>query len=122
MRLAAVLAVALWASAGAWLALATISKRAPLAGLLEIRGATIVDAPPEEPRDTHAAVVLRGDGARLLYEALKVEPTKDECFSDGSLRKQIGGIKCVRLATDQTYECDFAINLREQKIEVGRVC
>jgi hypothetical protein len=37
-------------------------------------------------------------------------------------RKTIGNIGCIRLAHEQGYECDFAIDIKHQTIELGRVC
>jgi hypothetical protein len=91
-------------------------------GTLEIRGATLVDAPPEEPKNTHASFLITGDPAQALYEAIRGEPFRDECLDDGSVRKSAGNLVCVRLANDHGYECDFAIELEARKIEPGRVC
>jgi hypothetical protein len=93
-----------------------------LRGTLEMRGATMVDPPPEERRDTHAAFVLEGDAARALYDALPVKPVEDACLDDGSLSKQLGNLRCVRLAHAGGYECDFAIDLRTQTLAAGRAC
>jgi hypothetical protein len=109
-------------SAAALAAGAVVLHRKPLEGSLQIRGATIVDPPPAEPRDTHAAFLLQGDAARLLYEAMKVEPVEDECRADGTLRKSAGNLACLRLAGRRGYECDFAIDILRQTIEPGRVC
>jgi hypothetical protein len=92
-----------------------------LHGSLQIRGATIVDAPKEEPKNTHAAFSIDGGAAKMLYDALPGKPVEDECLADGSLGKRAGNLACVR-RHDGKYECDFAIDLRSQTIEPGRVC
>ena len=93
-----------------------------LHGSLQIRGATIVDAPADEPKETHAAFIIDGNAAKRLYDAIPGKPMEDECHGDGSLRKRAGNLACVRRAQGGKYECDFAIDLRSQTIEPGRVC
>jgi hypothetical protein len=122
MRLRDFGAGVVFASINVLAALGAIPNRQPLQGVLEIRGFTIVDPPPHEPRDTHAAFVIKGDAARLLYETMKIDAVKDDCLADGSRRKQIGNLKCVHLMSGATYECDFAIDIEKQVVEVGRVC
>ena len=103
-------------------AVAAAAPRQALRGSLQIRGATIVDAPKDEPKNTHAAFVIDGAAAKMLYDAIQGKPEEDECMGDGSLRKRAGNVSCLRRANDGKYECDFAIDLRSQKIEPGRVC
>jgi hypothetical protein len=55
MRLRDFGAGVVFASINVLAALGAIPNRQPLQGVLEIRGFTIVDPPPHEPRDTHAA-------------------------------------------------------------------
>ena len=103
-------------------ALAATASQSSLHGALQIRGATIVDAPAEEPQNTHAVFVIEGSAAKTLYEAIQAKPEEDECLGDGSVRKRAGNVSCVRSAAGEEYECDFAIDLRNQKIEPGRAC
>lgn len=93
-----------------------------LRGTLHMRGATIVDPPPDESRNTHAAFLVRGAAAAALYAALPGPPVRDLCLDDGSLRKRAGNLTCVELAASAGYECDFAVNLATQAVEPGRVC
>jgi len=81
----------------------------------------MIDPPEEEPKNTHAAFVVEGSAAQLLYDAIQTKPAVDECLDDGSVRKRAGNVSCV-LSSEGKYECDFAIDLRTQKIEPGRAC
>lgn len=103
-------------------AIVASSQHDVLQGSLQIRGATIVDPPAEEPKNTHAAFIIGGAAAKTLYDAIQAKPEADECLGDGSLRKRAGNLSCLRRADDGQYECDFAIDLGSQKIEPGRAC
>lgn len=110
---------AAFAAGSVFAASGTVSR---LQGSLKIRGASLVDAPAGEPTDTHASFAIEGPAAKALYGAIKGAAVEDECLGDGSLRKQAGSLSCIRSADGAKYECDFAIDLRTQKIEPGSVC
>lgn len=94
----------------------------PLTGTLALRGATIVDPPPEERRDSHASFLVEGEAARRLYEALRVPEADDLCEGDGGRIKRAGNLACTRSADGRRHECDFAIDLVRGTLEAGRVC
>ena len=94
----------------------------PLSGQFEIAGATAVDPPPGEPRNTHLRVHLTGDSARALYEHMKVGPEEHPCGDPEGLSKSIGGMTCLRRHADGGHECWFAIDIAEQRIEGGWAC
>jgi hypothetical protein len=94
----------------------------PLTGQFDIAGATAVDPPPDEPRDTHLRVYLTGDSARALYEHMKVSTGEHPCGDPEGLSKTIGGMTCVRRRSDGGHECWFAIDIAAQRIDSGWAC
>jgi len=92
----------------------------PLAGEYRVGGATLVDAPPGEPQDTHLHVVLTGSAARDLYHAMKTRPRSDACGENGALVKSVGDMQCRR--ERDRYECAFAVDIARQRIAPGSVC
>ena len=91
----------------------------PLAGQYRLAGKTLVDAPPDEPRDSHLHVVLTGPAARELYAAMTTRPRDDAC-EPGTLLKSVGDMQCRR--SRERYECTFAIDIARQRIAAGSVC
>ena len=118
-----------WATFGAGIAVGLVASLAlarsaeiPLKGSLVIRGATIVDPPPEEPGNTHAEFIIDGPAAQALFEAIKAPAREDECLGDGSISKRAGNVACIRRADSKAYECDFSLDLVKQRIDIGRAC
>ena len=91
----------------------------PLTGEFDITGRTAVDVPPEEPRETHFRVYLTGDAAKGLYEHMRVEPMADGCGGRGTVEKAIGNMVCALHERKEQYECWFAIDINNQRIEGG---
>jgi hypothetical protein len=94
----------------------------PLQGSYVVAGATLVDAPPDEPRDTHLRLTLEGDAARELWDAMKVEPAYDECLDDGTRSKRVGEMQCWLQADDAMYRCAFAVEVATQRITSATAC
>jgi hypothetical protein len=94
----------------------------PLTGQFDIAGATAVDPPADEPRDTHLRVHLTGEAARALYEHMKVSPEEHPCGDPEGLSKSIGSMTCLRRHADGGHECWFAIDIAEQRVEGGWAC
>ncbi len=94
----------------------------PLKGSLTIRGATIVDPPPEEPTNTHAAFLVSGPAARALFDAIATPAHADECLGEGSVSKSAGNVVCSRRSDGKDYECSFSIDLVRQRIDLGQAC
>ena len=93
-----------------------------LAGRYHWRGATIVDPPTREPRDTHLVLELEGSAARELYERLGTAPVRDACLDDGSLTRQRNALRCTRHPEPGRYTCDFAIDARSGRLAAGQAC
>ena len=98
------------------------APEAPLRGTLTLRGATLVDPPPDEAMDTHAAFFVEGAAARLLYDALQGPPADDACDGGGGSIKRSGNVACSRSADGATYECHFAIDLERGRVTLGAAC
>jgi len=92
-----------------------------LEGTYYFRGATAIDPPPEEARETHLLLELKGDAARDLYRRMKVRAKPDQCIGAGAMSKTIGGMQCTMLS-DTKYSCHFSIELTRQRIQPGLVC
>ena len=93
-----------------------------LLGTYHWRGATIVDPPPGEARDTHLVIGLEGNAARELYERLGTTPVRDACLDDGSLTRQRNALRCTRHPEAGRYTCDFAIDARSGRLMPGQAC
>jgi hypothetical protein len=94
----------------------------PLQGDYYFGGATLVDAPPDEPQDTHLRMHLTGTAAKDLWQAMRVDAIHDECRDDGSRVKQIGGTQCELDADGRTYECWFALDIARQQVVDAITC
>jgi hypothetical protein len=100
---------------------ASPSKPERLRGEVFIAGATLVDPPPDEPRDTHAYLTIDGNAARRLFVALKVADVPDLCLP-GRRMKRVGHITCTVGATAADARCDFGLNLGDGSAAPGLVC
>ena len=94
----------------------------PLEGNFMIGGATLIDPPPEEPKNTHYYLHLTGQSAQALYQMLAGPAKYDECLDDGSLSKQQGAIQCTVSQDKRTYACYFAIDVDQQTLATGAGC
>lgn len=112
------LSIALTLSASA----VAITVESPLSGSYWISGRTLVDAPADEPADTHFRMRLTDRTARELFTAMRVEAVYDECLDDGATSKTIGGTRCTRDAAGQEYECTLGIDIQRQIVVSGATC
>ena len=94
----------------------------PLQGTYMVGGATLIDPPESEPRDTHFYVDLEGYAARDLYKALKAKPEAGICGEPGDLTKRSGGVQCTMVKGGKEYHCAFGVELRTQHVVSGVVC
>ena len=92
-----------------------------LRGEMFIAGATLVDPPTDEKRDTHAYLTISGDAARRLYNTLKVPAKADACLP-GRRLKSVGHVSCSVGAKASDARCDFGLNLADGTIAPGLVC
>jgi len=89
-------------------------------GTYAITAENYLDPAPDEPRDSHFRLQLRGRSARDLYAAMKSEPVIDECT--GALVKKVGQMQCLYYKESSSYECHFSIDLARQAIVYGVAC
>ena len=93
-----------------------------LTGSYAIAGKEAIDPPPDQPKDTHLQLYLDGAAARDLYNAMKVKATPDECTGPNAKSKFQGGIACTMHEGGKEYECSFAVDIKNQKLEPVYVC
>ena len=77
----------------------------PISGTYALGGATLIDPPANEAKNTHLRLYLTGNAARELYAALPTPAVHDECLDDGSMTKAVGGTSCTRMEDADVYEC-----------------
>ena len=93
-----------------------------LSGTYEFAGKEAIDPPPDQPRDTHLQLFLAGNAAKDLYDALKVKAVPDECIGGDAKSKFQGAIACTMHAGGKEYECSFAVDLNNQKLDSVYAC
>ena len=93
----------------------------PLSGDYQLGPATLVDAPPGEPRDAVLRLHLTGRSAADLYRALPGKVQRDECLDDGSVSKTQGEILCMR-SPKGAHECWVGIDLKHKRLAHAFVC
>ena len=89
-------------------------------GVYAVTPENYLDPSGEEINDSHYRFQLKGEAARDLYNAMKAKPAKDECT--GGMAKTQGEMRCIFYEQGKSYECNFSINITEQKIEYGIAC
>jgi hypothetical protein len=93
----------------------------PLTGQFDLIGATPIDPPADEASNTHLRLRLTGDAAKAMFENMQVDAKPETCGDRIDwIEKRIESMLCT---TDYNeYECFFAINIAEQKVESGWAC
>src|SRR5688500_10955482 len=89
-------------------------------GVYAVTPENYLDPSEGEIKDSHYRLQLKGEAAKELYNAMKAKPTKDECT--GGMAKTQGEMRCIFYEQGKSYECNFSINIVEQKIEYGIAC
>jgi hypothetical protein len=93
-----------------------------LSGEMMIGGATLVDPPPGEARNTHAYLTITGPAALSLYRNLPAAEEDDLCRGDGRRMRRAGALTCSIDARRQEATCDFGVDLRSGTLAGGRPC
>ncbi|MFO1085261.1 MAG: hypothetical protein U1E21_11895 [Reyranellaceae bacterium] len=93
-----------------------------LSGEMLIGGATLVDPPPGEAKDTHAYLTVTGAAALSLYRGMAAQEEEDLCRGDGRKLKRAGALSCSIAAGEREAVCDFAVDLRSGTMSGGRPC
>lgn len=93
-----------------------------LPGQYTLGGETPVDPPADEPQDTHFRIYLTGDAAKTLFNAMKAQAVRDVCVDDGTMSKLIDAMQCSVLPDNKTYQCWFAIDIKNPRTAQGWAC
>lgn len=110
--LASVLAVAAGSAAQA--------EGTRLQGKLFIGGFTMVDPPPDEPKNTHAGFWLEGKAAMVMYRTMKGKAQPDACHGPGWLSKYAGSAQCAYHPVKRKATCNFTLSLVDGKTHHAR--
>jgi hypothetical protein len=92
----------------------------PLRGEVFIAGKTLVDAPPDEPKNSHAYVTVSGAAALRLYQAMRAKEEPNLCTA-GRL-KRAGAMTCTLSTDGKRAACDFSLDLMKGALDTGRPC
>lgn len=104
------------------LALGQYSDMQELTGQFDVSGKYVIDPLPGDPSDTHFRFYLTGESAKTLFEHMDVEPSTIVCGEPEGPVKKIGSMNCVGSPQADGYQCFFAIDIANQKIEGGWAC
>lgn len=87
------------------------AQTTPLAGQLHISGATAIDPPPNEPKNTHAAMTIDGPAALRLYRTMKAKEQPDACMDKGWRTKFAGPLFCSLAPNRRAAKCFLTVSL-----------
>jgi hypothetical protein len=93
-----------------------------LSGEMFIGGATLVDPPSGEAKNTHAYLTVTGPAALRLYRNMPAREEDDLCRGDGHKVRRAGALSCSIDARGQGAVCDFGLDLRSGVTAAGRPC
>jgi hypothetical protein len=93
-----------------------------LNGEMFIGGATLVDPPPGEAKNTHAYLTVTGPAALRLYRGMTAKEEDDLCRGDGHKVRRAGALSCSIAAGGREAVCDFGVDLRSGTLAGGRPC
>jgi len=93
-----------------------------LNGEMFIGGATPVDPPSGEAKNTHAYLTVTGPAALRLYGAIGTKEEEDLCRGGGRKLRRAGALSCSIAAGGQEAVCDFSVDLRSGRLAEGRPC
>lgn len=94
---------------------------APLTGSMFLGGATLVDPPPEEARDTHAYITITGAAARRMFAAMPGRAVADAC-EPGRQLKRSGAVWCSAGRAANDAACSFSLELTRGRLASGTPC
>ncbi|WP_415883998.1 hypothetical protein ACMXYX_11130 [Neptuniibacter sp. QD72_48] len=89
-------------------------------GSYVLTGSELIDPDPSTPLKTHLRFSLTGKVAQDLYQAMDVDVVIDECT--GLPSKSVKDMRCYFEKSDDSYLCDFSIDIAEQVIGYGLSC
>ncbi len=91
-----------------------------LSGTLSISGATTVDPPPNQPKNTHAGLVIEGAAALRLFATMKAKAEPDACMDKGWVTKFAGPVFCSRGPGGRKAVCYVTFSLIDGKTSGSR--
>jgi hypothetical protein len=100
---------------------ASAQNAIPLTGDVFIAGKTPVDPPPNEPKNSHAYMTVKGSAALRLYRAMRGKEEKDAC-EEGNRIKRAGSLSCSLAKNGRDATCDFSLDLIKGALDSGRTC
>lgn len=92
----------------------------PLSGDYAMTGAEPIDPAPDADPRSHLRIHLTGQTARELYQALNAPVQTDPCTDRPA--RIMGNIRCIEYRRNERYECDFSIDLDNQRLDHGLAC
>lgn len=89
-------------------------------GSYVLTGSELIDPDPSKTQNTHLRFSLTGQVARDLYQAMDIDVVIDECT--GLPSKSVKDMRCYFEKSDNSYMCDFSIDIAKQEIGYGLSC
>lgn len=89
-------------------------------GSYALTGSELIDPNPSAPQNTHLRFSLKGKTAQDLYQAMDVDTVIDEC--SGLPSRSVKDMRCYFEKSDNSYLCDFSIDIAKQEIGYGLSC
>jgi len=96
------------------------AQTTPLKGSMSIGGLTAIDAPPDEPKNTHAGFVIEGAAALRMFKAMKAKAEPDACMDEGWVSKFAGPMFCASSPNGKKATCFVRISLVDGTTEGSR--
>ena len=93
----------------------------PLRGEVFIAGRTAIDPPPNEPRDSHAYLLIQGPAALRMYRSMRAKEEPNIC-EEGKRLKRAGPLMCSITRDGRSATCDFSVDLVRGALADGRPC
>jgi len=92
-----------------------------LRGELYIAGKTPVDPPPNEPKNSHAYMLVTGPAALRMYRNMRAKEEPNLC-EEGKTMKRAGPLMCSLAKNGREASCDFSVDLHNGRLDEGRPC
>ena len=92
-----------------------------LRGEVFLAGRTAVDPPSDEPKNSHAYMIVTGPAALRMYRAMRAKEEPNLC-EEGKRMKRAGALTCSLTRDGRTAACDFAVDLLNGALDPGRPC
>ena len=101
------------------LAMASANESVALSGELTI-GAAVDDRGIPASGKSHYHFRVSGDAAKAMFKSMPGNAVVNDCT--GFLHKQAGQLNCYAKTIEQHFECNFAINIENNKLVSSSAC